>query len=740
MNARTDPWSRPALLGQVLRRRADGRAEVLLRVPALQSPVRVLTLERALHALPAVARMAFETPARRIRIAFDDAMLPLPRLREACAAAGCPAEPLPSALLDDPARNSRDASLRRLLVAGLFSMQAMMFAFVLYLGVVDPVDATTTALFRWLGVLSAIPVVGYAALPLYRDALAGLRAGHPGIDFPVAIAIGLIFLASVGNAVRGSGEVYFDSISMFVFVLLLGRHLELVARWRHRTLGDAAAGAMPLTAERRRDDGTLESVGAIELAPGDCIHVAEGRPVPCDGVLESARARLDESLLSGESRPALRRRGDAIAAGCTVLDSPLDLRVTRATAASAVATLGRLADAAAVARTSGDDPASRRFAWRVLVLAAATAAFWSWRDPARAFDATLAVLVVACPCAFAIAAPAVLARVMAVLARRGVLVARPAALAALARADRIVFDKTGTLTEPALHVTDIETFGTMEGDRALRLAAALARESDHPVARAVAVAAQGAELPAAAEVDVQTGGGIRGRVEGRMLRLGRAGFAGCQDDDGSLWLADDNGPLARLPLTEALQSGVAAAVASLRAQGLSLSIASGDATARVRATAERLGIGEWHARLSPRQKIDCVRAERASGFTVLAVGDGSNDAAALAGADVSAARVDGAALARAHADLLLCEGLGGLPIARAAAIRADAILRQNRAWAFAWNLGAIPFAALGLVPPWLAAVGMAASSLAVVLNTLRIRTPRAAPRGGGSTPLRERPA
>lgn len=632
MNADAAVWSRPALAEQVLRRRRDGRVDLALRVPAIAVPRHALRLEQVLHALPGVVRLSMEVAAQRLRVTFDDRVVPLPRVLATCAAAGCDAQPLHRDSLDDGGRRLHNASLTRLLVAGVFAMQAMMFAFVLYIGAVNPLDTTTARLFRWLAMLSAAPVVGYAAWPFYRDALAGLRAGRANIDVPVALAIALVFLASAVNTVRGGGEVYFDSISMFVFVLLLGRHLELRAQLKHRAAGEVAADAVPLTAQRLGNDDTLETVAAAELVPGDRVRVAAGEAVPCDGVLESVQARFDESLSSGEARARLRRRGDAVMAGAVALDGPIGLRVERDVAASASTVLGRLAASAHAANElfgHADAPAARRFVWRVLVLALATAAFWLWRDPARAFDAVVAVLVVACPCAFGLAAPAVLTRTMTVLARTGVLMVRPAALAALARADRLLLDKTGTLTESA----------------------------------------------------------TRGSAQ------------------------------------ETLRTDAVEAVAALRGTGMVPVIVSGDAPDRVAAIAARLDVDDWAARQSPADKLARVRAEQAAGAVVLMVGDGSNDAAALAAADVSATPVEGADLAKAHADLALLRGLAGLPLARALATRARDILLQNRRWSLAWNLGAVPFAALGFVPPWLAAIGMSVSSLAVVLNTLRMREP-----------------
>jgi len=359
------------------------------------------------------------------------------------------------------------------------------------------------------------------------------------------------------------------------------------------------------------------------------------------------------------------------------------------------------------------------------------------------------VLVVSCPCAFALAVPAAITRAIAVLARRGVLIVKPDVVQALADATHVVFDKTGTLTDAQLTLRGIETRGAVPAEHALELAAALARESRHPAARAIAAAAgtpHAGEAPLlAARVETRPGLGVSGVVAGRALRLGRPDFAlgakaavagsGIAAED-TVLLADDDGAIAAFTLTERLRADAAAAVAALASQGLVLSIASGDSPAKVRAIAQRLGIADWRARLLPGDKLAWLEALRAAGERVIAVGDGVNDAPVLGGADVAVALAEGAELAQASSDIVLTGGrLCGLAPARRIAQQALHVLRQNQRWAFCYNFAAVPLAALGFVPPWLAALGMSFSSLVVVLNAMRIGSAAAldrAPALGGA--------
>ena len=721
-------WGHPLLLAQVLRPRRDGRSEVALRVDALGEPRRALALEQAIRALPGIERVAILPAARRLRVVWDASRLSLDTLVERCAVLQCPAQPLPHDDADDARATELHDALKRLLVAGMCMMQVMAYALVIYLGAVDFVDFTTRGLFRWLGFITTIPLVAYSARPFFDGAMRELRDRRLGIHLPIALAVALVFLASAYNTMRGSGEVYFDSVSMFVFLLLCARYVELRARHHGNAQGDAAIDAAPLLAQRVAADGTLETVPALALRAGELVHVAEGATVPADGVLESATARLDEALLTGESHPVPRRRGDTLVAGSVLLDGPVTLRVERSGEATAVARIGALAARARAARsfTTDSDRDIARFVARVLLLTVLTALGWLLVDPARAFDAALAVLVVACPCAFALTSPAAFTRALTALARHGVLVTDSAALTRLARVDTALFDKTGTLGVPRLEPAGIEPLRGESREGVLALATALARESSHPLARALTDAAsQLGSVRQAERVEAVAGAGLRGTLAGRELRLGRADFAlghalapGRQRD--ALLLADADGAIAAFRLAERPRHDAQTMLNALRTDGIAICIASGDAPERVAALATQLGIADWRARQSPADKLARLRELRAAGHVVLAVGDGSNDAPILAGADVSAALAGGTGLAQAQADLLLMDDrLAGLARARTVAGEVQRIVAQGRRWSLVYNLCAVPFAAFGFVPPWLAGIGMSLSSLAVVLNALR---------------------
>lgn len=725
-----DAWQRPEIARHVVRNLGNSRRETMLLIDGVRCAACIWLIERVLGASVGVISIQVNAASRRGRIVWDEAQVTLPQILDRLSRTGYRGMPLDAQTLDDSRRRESRSALKRLLVAGFGAMQAMMYAAVLYLGALDAREASTHDLFRWLGFLAATPVVLYAAQPFFSGAVRSLAAHRPGMDVPVALAITLIYAASLIEALRGGGQVYFDSVSMFVFFLLAGRYLEMRARHHAGDVTDALARLTPTFADRTRDDGMLERVGIHELCIGDCVHINEGGIVPADGVLMSERCRVDEALLTGESSPLVKQRLDKLIAGSVLMDGPAQLRIEHVgndTTLAGIATLVGRAQTERPRLAQLGERAATRFVVRVLALTVLTVACWSYFDPARAFAAALAVLVVSCPCAFALAVPAAITRALAVFAQRGVLIVKPDAIQALAEATHIVFDKTGTLTTAELSLGDVTTVDGVSCDEALRLAAALARHSGHPAAHAIVAACNdnAVQFDLAADVNGHAGLGLSAMVGCREIRLGRADFAlaGRSDDafENAVVLADDSGMIAAFQIRQRLRPGARAAIDSLKAHGLHVAIASGDSAAKVKDVATRLGISDWHARQSPADKLSRLAAMRTAGGRVIAVGDGVNDAPVLAAADVAIALAGGAELARASSDIVLIgERLEALAPACVLARQTLAVLNQNHHWAMFYNLTAVPLAALGLIAPWLAAVSMSLSSLCVILNALRI--------------------
>jgi P-type Cu2+ transporter len=688
------------------------------------------TIERAVGALPGVEGVKVNGATARVAVDWQGrGGTRLAQILEAVRRAGFTPVPLAGQAATAEYQRERRAALKRVGLASLGMMQAMMYLTALY-GATD-IDASMAQLMRIAGMVIVTPVLFYSGAPYLAGAWRDLANRRLGMDVPVAIALLLAWIPSVWNTLRGDGEVYFDSVGMFIFFLSAGRYVEM--NLRHRTLGSGEALARSLPAEVTRigADGTRTKVGVAAIAAGDTFLVAKGGIVAVDAQLAprmpaQARAALDESLLTGESAAVSRGPGERIRSGSVNLGAPLFLVATAAVADSTLASMVRLLERAQATRPRMALAADRVASWFVfliLLLAAVTAIAWWPIDPARAFAAVLAVLVVTCPCALSLATPVAIAAATARLTRLGVLVTRADAIERLARADTVVYDKTGTLTTGLTAVTDVKLLGELPRERALAIAAALERQSAHPLAAAFReFEDQALQAGDVREID---GAGIAGTVDGVRWRLGRRDFAageiGESADDTGLFLGDGAALAARILVGAPLRPEARPAIDALRALGLRVMIASGDSRASVSQVAGALGIEEAHARLDPAGKIALVQGLESRGHRVFVIGDGINDGPVLAAAHVSCAMGQGSAIAQAASDLLLIhENLAVLPQAVSGARSALRVVRQNLGWALFYNLAAVPLAALGFVPAWLAALGMSLSSLGVVLNARRL--------------------
>ncbi|KLJ01963.1 heavy metal translocating P-type ATPase [Luteimonas sp. FCS-9] len=713
-------WDREDLLREHANAVPGGRALTLL-TDGMRCAACAWLIDRALRREDGVLDVTANAVTGRIRIAWDPARTPLSQVLQRLAALGY----RPYLAGGDARERARVRERRRWLlrlgIAGLGTLQAMMFAEALYLDFDQQMPLATRDFFRWITFLVSTPVVFYSGWPFLAGMARELRQRHVGMDTLIATSTLLAYLASLWETIRGGTHVWYDAAVMFVFLLLAARMLEQRARNVATAQVDALARARPSLAVRERADGTRESVPAVELAAGDIACVAAGDVLPADGVLLDDAAVFEESLLTGESAPVRRVAGEALYAGTVCREWPARVRVTCTGADTRLSQLTRLVEQAQshrprLARVA--DGIGSRFVAGLLLTALAVYVGWRIHDPARAFEVTLALLVVSCPCALSLAVPTALATAHGALARLGVLATRADALETLSRATDMVFDKTGTLTAARSELDEATGFDGFDPARALRIAAALERDANHPIAQAFAHIV--ADAPADA-VAVVPGQGVEGTVEGVRWRLGQAGFAAARTDDGALWLGDGARAVARFTLREHVRDDAAAALQRLRGLGLSLHLSSGDARAPVAALATRLGIDDAHARQAPEDKLALVRRLQAEGRTVAMIGDGLNDAPVLAGADVSIAMGEGASLAQRAADLVTTGStLARIPATIEVARRTRRVIRQNLGWAMGYNLLAIPLAAAGLVTPWIAALGMALSSLIVTANALRL--------------------
>jgi Cu2+-exporting ATPase len=637
---------------------------------------------------------------------------------------------LPLASVEEQGRQEeKRSSMKRLGVAGLGMMQVMMYAVGLYAGDYFGIEESERSFLEWVSLLVTLPVLLYSGRIFFEGAWRSVRAGRPGMDVPVAIAISLAFLASCYNFFRGAGEVWFDSVVMFIFFLSLGRHIEMILRHRNLQAGAALARLLPEWAERVVD-GNRETIPATDLAEGDLIRVKVGEAFPADGTIRMGATDVDEALLTGESSAIGRGEGEEVIAGTINLSQPVEIEVTAAGQETTVSSLGRLLLLAQSRRTSdGGLPLwlVPTFIISVLFIAAATWFGWQAIDPGQAFPAMLSVLVASCPCALSLALPVVHAAASRRLLDEGILLTRGESVQDLNRVDTVVFDKTGTLTRGVPEIVEARVNperGDIDAESALAIACALEADSAHPIAHAFLSALGERQQKQAAQVQVFPARGLAGVVEGKEWKIGTPDFAvpGSQAGaDATIWLGDGQGWVARFKLRDALREGAEETVSNLQSNGLETAILSGDGEDAVAAVAERLGISDWSARQTPEMKLEQLEKRRSKDQHVLMVGDGVNDAPVLAAADVSMTVKGGAELANSTADMILAaESLSLVLSARRVARRTRQLIVQNLSWAVLYNASVMPLAVSGMLKPWMAALGMSLSSLLVVANAARL--------------------
>jgi Cu2+-exporting ATPase len=737
--------------------------ESRLAIDGMYCAACALNVEDALRRLPGVESVSVSVGSQRARLRWRPAVARPSQWLEAVQEAGYRAVPAQDLFASERRRHESRAALWRWLVSGFCMMQVMMYAWPAYVAgpgsAMGGLTAEQEQLLRWASWVLTLPVMLFCCGPFFsaawRDLTSGLRQGRLslriGMDVPVALGMGITFVVSTLGTFEPQGifgrEVYFDSLTMFVCFLLTGRWLE--QRLRNRTAGalDALMNRLPESVLRQTRDGgsgapAYERVALHRVRVGDLLRVLPGEAFPADGCLLDGpadnRTQVDEALLTGESRPLKRGPGDAVIAGSHNLAAPVLMRVERVGQDTRYAQIVALMEQAEASRPSMAqlvDRLARPFLLVVLLAAAGAAAYWWQVDastgqggPGHALMVAVAVLIVTCPCALTLATPAALLAAAGALARQGVLVRRLSALEALAGVDTVVFDKTGTLTSEALTLQSVRTREGLTRGQALAWGAALARQSLHPLSRALAkAAATVAHDPIEVEgVQEHSGLGLTGQLDGRTLRLGSPVHCGVPVQavfGPHAMLADEEGWLATFEFGEEIRPDARATVAALREQGLEVHMLSGDAPAPVARVAQELGLDQARARgaCTPQDKLETLQQLQRQGRKVAVVGDGLNDGPALAGAQVSFAFGPSVPLTRARADfVVLGEQLGSVARAQATARRTMRIVRQNIAWAVAYNAACIPLAVAGLLPAWAAGLGMAGSSLLVVLNALRL--------------------
>jgi Cu2+-exporting ATPase len=691
--------------------------------------------EQYISALNGVTSISINYSTRRARLRWDNERIQLSDILTAIHDIGYKAYPYDAQQQQELLEKERKLHIRRLGLAAMLGMQVMILTVALYVGEWRGIDEDMRRFFTWLGLGLTLPILLYSARPFFESALRELKQRRAGMDVPVSLGMLGAFSVSAINTISGTGPVYYESVCMFVLFLLTARYFEFVARKQALETSEALTYSQPTIATRitiSDSENRQETIPALQLTVGDLILVRPGESIPADGIILEGNSSVDESILSGESRPIRKLAGDELIGGSLNIESSLTVKVTHAAENSLLFQLSQLVDQAQSEKPKLVQIADRiasHFVLAVLIITTVVG-FWWWQSGSENWIAiTLSLLVVTCPCAFSLATPTAVTAAMGKFLSTGLLVTSSSALETLAGTNHFIFDKTGTLTKGKMEIKEATISGSLTQSEALAISAALESYSEHPIARAFSVSIIHKSRKAS-EVINHTGAGIEGTVGGKCYFIGSPRFiqekcgqySGPSQSSGTpVILASSEEIIATFWLDDQLKEEAKPLIDSLLAANCKVTLLSGDHNETVREIALSLGIEEFYGEMKPKDKLEKLRQFQQQGETVIMIGDGVNDAPVLAAADVSIAMTEGARLAQSSADLImLSDHL--MPIAKAKDLSQKllSIIRQNLIWAIGYNLIALPAAALGFIPPWLAALGMSASSLVVVANSLRL--------------------
>lgn len=659
-------------------------------------------------------------------ITWDPNIISVQQIAKELQYIGYTAQPYLPGEQDTQQRKEKKRAIIRLGIAGVGMMQVMMSAIAMYAGDMQGMDDVYRQLLRWISFIFATPVVIYAGLPFYRGALRDLKNRHFTMDLPVSLGVLLAYASSVMALYTETGHVYFDSVTMFIFFLLMGRFLEAVARSYHLTGSHQA----PLTAVKILRDNSELTIPLQQLQTGDIAIIEPGQTFPVDGTLLSDFTSVDESSLTGEYTPVTKQMGSEIHAQTVNVDQQVQLQVTQVGQNTKAAAISRITERALSEKPRVAiiaDKVAHYFVIAVLITATLTYGFWSWMGEAEAYWIMVSVLVVTCPCALSLATPVALTTVTNSLKGAGFLITRGHVIEALAKTRHIVFDKTGTLTYGSFSITHVELRDpSYSQDQALSVISGLEQHSKHPIAKA---------FQQFAPADVQhiqnlASQGVSGEYQGQAYYFGNKALVesiGLSLDTPSnsdqaqleLYLVTDKQVVAKVTLCDILRPEAFTVIKSLRQQGIRVSLLTGDTQESAQSILDPEWFDDFKTSCLPDQKWAWLKAQTST--DILMIGDGLNDVPALAGATTSLAMGASSDLAKLHSDaILLSEHLGTIPTALKAAKRCRKIIKQNLIWAAGYNTTLLPLAIAGWIPPWVAAIGMALSSLIVVVNATRL--------------------
>ncbi|MGB5705663.1 MAG: heavy metal translocating P-type ATPase [Arenicellales bacterium] len=722
------------------------RATGQLLIEGINCSACIWLIETWLGRLPGITSAEVNYSTHRLNLSWDPIIIQPSEILREIHNIGYSARPYSREAQQNSLDRQRSTLIKQLGVSAALGMQIMVLSVALYAGDWFGIEAGYEQFLKKINLLLTIPLILYSAKPFFTGALRSLRTRSAGMDVSVSLGITLAFLGSAWATIIGHGEVYFDSVAMFVFFLLGARLIELNSRIKASRMMDPLADVVPATASRivsSDDYGTRTLVPVAELNIGDLVAVKPGEVLPTDGIVMEGISSFEESLLTGEPEPVPRPIGSKVLAGSINVEQAIIVRVTSEPEDTVLSTILRLADQASRGKpgiTVFAESVAKWFVLAIVLLAGTVATLGIIQGNNEWLPITIAVLVVTCPCALSLATPLALAAATNGLVKQGVFVTNGNALETLNRADHFMMDKTGTLTSGEIQLEHVRVLGEANQNQILGIAAALEQNSPHPMAVSLTTAAQELSWPAATDVEHVAGNGMHGVINGKLTCIGSLDFvekwllaesaSGIPADtrkqiealsQPAILLATATGPLGVFIFRDKIRAGASELMQYLHHSAVTTSLVSGDREAPVNYVADTLSIKEVYANCKPEDKLNILENLIDSGKIVSVVGDGINDTPAMGKAHLAVVLARHVNLLSARADIVITgENLSALVAALKQAQKTYYIIRQNIAWALVYNVCAIPAALAGWVPPWLAGIGMSLSSVIVVLNASRL--------------------
>lgn len=720
----------------------NGSKEAILTVEGISCAACAWLIEMQLSKLEGILNISVNATTQRATVKWQDNIVPLSRILNAIEHIGYQALPFKANEVEQRNKAISKVFIKRLGISGILMMQIMMIAIGLYFGAFSDMAEHNKVYMRWVSFILAIPIVSYGAFPFYIGAINALKIKRLSMDVPVSIAIVLAFSASAWATVTEQGEVYFESVSMFTFLLLIGKFLEFRARSHAAQVSANLLKLMPMTATRislsksNIEEQREELVAAKQLIKGDMVLIKPGEVIPADGLITTGNSQINEAMLSGEQIPVTKSTNDPVFAGTINGDGNLTVQVKQPSNQSFLSQLIRLSEQSQahkpkLARLS--DKVAQYFVAIILVTAIGTAIYWQQHLPEEAFWITLSVLVATCPCALSLATPTALTCATTRLNSDGIMIKSPHVMETMPNIDCFAFDKTGTLTTGEFAIAEVKMVNGDANDNSystkevLAIAAALESHSEHPLAKPFA---QYRDFSFKTEaISVQSGQGVSGIVNDQRYKIGKASWLLTTKDQekhqllmyASCLLVAKSRVIAAFYLIDKVRDDAKALMNTLNIKHQTVMI-SGDNQNACEKLAKELSIFQCYGNLSATDKMTVLRnQQQQKNATVAMIGDGVNDSPVFGAAHVSIAMGCGTDIAKSGADVILLNNkLSSINTLNRISIKTKRIIFQNYLWAFGYNAIVLPLAVSGYITPYMAVIGMSASSILVISNSLRL--------------------